>query len=172
MRYAAGPGQQPGIEPGQLPLGMVPLPDDLKAQTTAAAATIEAQAGQTVGAPACGRPARAQLRGLDSSTGGASLTGNSGASSGTTGPGATAAGTASQPNSVAPGGSATPAPIVAQQPVAGVRRTPALSAPAVGALLLVILICGALAATSSPVVRFLGTAVRRRAGKGVMPTER
>ncbi|MGB8962171.1 MAG: hypothetical protein WCC38_09485, partial [Pseudonocardiaceae bacterium] len=66
---------------------------------------------------------------------------------------------------------AAPAPIVAQQPVAGVRRTPALSAPAVGALLLVILICGALAATSSPVVRFLGTAVRRRAGKGVMPTE-
>ncbi|MGB9282054.1 MAG: hypothetical protein WCB57_18555, partial [Pseudonocardiaceae bacterium] len=110
LRYAAGPGQQPGIEAGQLPLGMVPLPDDLKAQATAAAAAIEAQAGQTVGAPAL-QPSGAGPTswGLNSSTGGASLTGNSGASSGTTGPGATAAGTASQPSSVAPGGSAAPA---------------------------------------------------------------
>jgi hypothetical protein len=45
LRYAAGPGQQPGITPGQLPLGMAPLPDPLKAQTITAAATIEAQAG-------------------------------------------------------------------------------------------------------------------------------
>ncbi len=41
LRYAAGPGQQQGLDPGQLPLGMVPLPDPLKAQTIAAATTIE-----------------------------------------------------------------------------------------------------------------------------------
>jgi hypothetical protein len=41
LRYAAGPGQQLGIAPGQLPLGMAPLPDTLKAQTAAAAAAIE-----------------------------------------------------------------------------------------------------------------------------------
>lgn len=29
LRYAVGPGQQPGTAPGQLPLGMVPLPDAL-----------------------------------------------------------------------------------------------------------------------------------------------
>ncbi|HKR48691.1 MAG TPA: hypothetical protein VJT72_03755, partial [Pseudonocardiaceae bacterium] len=52
LRYAAGPGQQPGIAPGQLPLGMAPLPDGLKAQTITAAATIEAQAGKAAsGAP-------------------------------------------------------------------------------------------------------------------------
>ncbi|HEY6423398.1 MAG TPA: hypothetical protein VIY28_09180, partial [Pseudonocardiaceae bacterium] len=47
LRYAVGPGQQPGLSAGQLPLGLAPLPDALKAQTTAAAATIEAQAGKT-----------------------------------------------------------------------------------------------------------------------------
>ena len=47
LRYAVGPGQQSGTAPGQLPLGMVPLPDALKTQTIAAAATIEAQAGTT-----------------------------------------------------------------------------------------------------------------------------
>ena len=29
LRYAAGPGQQPGVAPGQLPLGMVPVMDKL-----------------------------------------------------------------------------------------------------------------------------------------------
>src|SRR5581483_2709664 len=52
LRYAAGPGQQPGINPGQLPLGMAPLPDNLKKQTTDAAATIEAQAGKPPSSPA------------------------------------------------------------------------------------------------------------------------
>ncbi|PZS17551.1 MAG: hypothetical protein DLM60_13585 [Pseudonocardiales bacterium] len=51
LRYAAGPGQEPGIAPGQLPPGMAPLPDPLKAQTITAAATIEAQAGKTPTGP-------------------------------------------------------------------------------------------------------------------------
>jgi hypothetical protein len=177
LRYAAGPGQQPGIAPGQLPLGMVPLPADLKTRTAAAAAAVEAQAGKNAGpqqpssdAATVGRPA--------GSTGGPSAAGNSGAPSGTTA--APAAGTpARQPINVVPGGTAghaaggstTTMPDVAQQPVAGVRHTPSLPAPAVGALLLVVLISGALAATSAPVMHFLGTAVRRRAVKGVTPTE-
>jgi hypothetical protein len=45
IRYAVGPGQQPGVQPGQLPLGMAPLPDALKAQAITAAATIEAAIG-------------------------------------------------------------------------------------------------------------------------------
>jgi hypothetical protein len=48
LRYAADTGQEPGGAPGQLPLGMAPLPDALKAQTAAAAATIEAQSGEPV----------------------------------------------------------------------------------------------------------------------------
>jgi hypothetical protein len=178
LRYAAGPGQRPGIAPGQLPFGMVPLPDDLKARTVAAAARVEAQAGKTTGLPAQPTGAEPSAEGRAASTGGSGNAGIPGASSRTTG--ATAAGPpAKQPIDVAPGvvaahpagGPGPTAPSVAQQPVAGVRRTPSLPAPAVGALLMVILICGALAATSSPVMHFLGAAVRRRAGKEVMPTE-
>ena len=40
LDYAAGPGQTPGLTYGTLPLGYVPLPSSLAAQTTAAAATI------------------------------------------------------------------------------------------------------------------------------------
>ncbi|HKR51955.1 MAG TPA: hypothetical protein VJT72_20735, partial [Pseudonocardiaceae bacterium] len=51
LRHAGGPGQQPGLAPGQLPFGMVPLPDPLKAQTIDAATTIETQNGTGPPAP-------------------------------------------------------------------------------------------------------------------------
>ena len=40
LKYAAGAGQTPGVELGQLPPGYAPLPADLRSQTLAAAATI------------------------------------------------------------------------------------------------------------------------------------
>jgi len=40
LQYAAGAGQVPGTNPGQLPAGYVPLPAALERQTVAAAATI------------------------------------------------------------------------------------------------------------------------------------
>jgi hypothetical protein len=40
--FAAGPGQTQGVDPGQLPEGYLPLPDSLRAQATAAAATLRA----------------------------------------------------------------------------------------------------------------------------------
>ncbi|MGH3777784.1 MAG: hypothetical protein ACRDRR_18980 [Pseudonocardiaceae bacterium] len=176
LRYAAGPGQQPGVGPGQLPFGMAPLPDELKAQTIAAAATIEAQAGKSApGAPAPQPASPGAIPGA--AAGGAA--GTTGSPSGTAGAGgtATSAGgaTAVPPAGVAAqaaGGPAVKAPGVAQQPAAAVRRTPSLPASAVGGLLMAILICGALAATSSPVMRPLAAAVQRRARKGVTPTDR
>ncbi|HEX8935413.1 MAG TPA: hypothetical protein VF788_14720, partial [Pseudonocardiaceae bacterium] len=74
------------------------------------------------------------------------------------------------PNSPAPTG-----PNLVQQPVA-VRRTPPLPAPAVGALLLTILISGALAAASSPVLQSpvvlrLGAVMRRLLRKEATPTD-
>ncbi len=51
LRYAAGPGQQPGQQVGQLPAGYAPLPDALRQQTLAAAATIESQAGKGTATP-------------------------------------------------------------------------------------------------------------------------
>ncbi|MGH3781911.1 MAG: hypothetical protein ACRDRO_15140 [Pseudonocardiaceae bacterium] len=173
VRYAVGPGQQPGVQPGQLPLGMAPLPAPLRAQAIAVAAIIEAL-GKTPAGPLASQPtlpgnvpggAIGSTGGLNSAPGSAATTTNPGG-----GPSAPGAG-------VAPPGPSSPAPTapnLVQQPVA-VRRTPALPAPAVGALLLTILISGALAATSSPILQSpvmlrLGAAVRRLLRREATPT--
>jgi hypothetical protein len=175
LRYVAGPGQQPGIEPGQLPPGMAPLPEALKKQTSTAAATIEAQAGKgPSGQP--GSQAAAAASGANS---GLQSIGNSSGSAGTnvtTSPG----GNSGVPSPAGPAGAGNPSaqtPNVVQQPVAGVRRTPALPAPAwIGGSLLAILLCGGLAATSSPALQSsalhrLGAEVRRRVRREVKQTE-
>ncbi len=46
LRYAAGAGQTPGIDVGQLPQGYLPLPASMRTQTNAVAATIETNAGK------------------------------------------------------------------------------------------------------------------------------
>jgi hypothetical protein len=176
LRYAAGAGQQPGIEPGQLPLGMAPLPDALKAQTKAAAATIEAQAGKPGPSPLTQQ--QASIGGVAGP--GANSTGNPGAVAGSgvttasLGNGSGAASSGARPPSV--NSPSANAPNLIQQPVASTRRTPALPAPAVGALLLTLLIGGVLAATSSPVLQSpviyrLCAAVRRLTRREVKPTE-
>ncbi|MBB2941082.1 hypothetical protein FB565_000786 [Actinoplanes lutulentus] len=45
LRYAAGNGQTPGVEPGTLPFGYAPLPDSLRAKTREVAATLDRTAG-------------------------------------------------------------------------------------------------------------------------------
>ncbi|RJQ76289.1 hypothetical protein D5S17_18680 [Pseudonocardiaceae bacterium YIM PH 21723] len=45
IRYAVGAGQAPGVQPGQLPFGYAPLPDDLRSQALKAAQTIVDKAG-------------------------------------------------------------------------------------------------------------------------------
>lgn len=181
LRYAAGPGQQPGIEPGQLPPGMAPLPDKLKAQTMAAAATIEAQAGK----PPPGSPVQQQTRaatGNGTTSGGLNSGSNTGsnATAGTAGAGTTAGSGSAASGTPAVAGTAngsSKTSSVAQQVAGLLRRTPALPAPVwVGGLLLALLICGGLAATSSPVlqspaIHWLRAVVRRRLRKEVTPTE-
>ncbi|HXT44982.1 MAG TPA: hypothetical protein VN748_12855 [Pseudonocardiaceae bacterium] len=170
LRYAGGPGQQQGLAPGQLPPGMVPLPDALKAQTLAAATTVEKLINSLLAPPAL------------------TTTGGSPGSSATPGPGRDAnppyvpgqppAGRSpvAPPAQVGPAPPATSVgktPSVAQEPVAGIRRTPLLPAPWwVGLVLLLTLIVGGLAATSSPAIRLLGGRLARRLRKEVTPTER
>ena len=172
LRYAVGPGQQPGTGPGQLPFGYLPLPEPMRQQALAAATTIETQAGQSagpVGSPPA--PPGAKSPGVPASD----LSGSVGPN--TTLPGGTSSNAAPIParsGVTSPGAAPTPAP--AQNPVTRVLRTPSLAAPAVSALLLTILICGALAATSSPVLQSpvihrLSAAIRRLLRKGVGPTE-
>ncbi|MBV8995073.1 MAG: hypothetical protein JO287_15570 [Pseudonocardiales bacterium] len=190
LRYAAGPGQQPGLAPGLLPLGLVPLPEALKAQTAAAAATVEAQAGQTPPAPAAqptGVKPASPAGGPPGSTSGPSVATRTAPNVRATGTTATraGAGVSAAPAKVPatrPGGSVPKAPSQAPQPVAGVRRTPALPGPAwLGVTLLIILIGAALAGTSPPAMHLLRTsppveylvrvAARRRARREVRPTE-
>lgn len=174
LRYAGGPGQDPGIASGQLPFGMVPLPDKLKAQTIAAAATVEAQAGKAVS----GDKPNMQLTEAAAAAGGAggSVDGGSGGSIGEIGAGVGTGNSATVQRGatgpVAGSAAAAGAPNGATQPVGTTRRTPSLPAPAVGALLVAILVVGGLAATSSPVMQLFSGGLRRGLRKGVTPNER
>lgn len=167
LRYAGGPGQQPGIEPGQLPPGMVPLPDSLKAQTIAAASAIETQIRDNPSGLAAPLRAAATTRaGPRGVPGAAAGHGSAIISAPAPPPSAVAA---------APAGSGVPAakvPSEAQQPVAGVRRTPSLSAPAVGAFLAFLFVLGVVAAGLSPIPSLLNRGLARRSRKGVSPPER
>ncbi|MGH3786631.1 MAG: hypothetical protein ACRDRG_08780 [Pseudonocardiaceae bacterium] len=175
--YAAGPGQQPGAEPGRLPAGMAPLPDALRAQAAAAAATIEAQAGTTSpGAPAQ-RPASAGPS-LRTGSGGAAGSPGGPSTAATGGSGTTSGGGVGAPpaggSSVAPrgaGGGAAETPSASQQPVASLRRTPATAIAAMGGLLLALLISGVLAAGLAPLAHQLGAPKRATRKKEVVPTE-
>lgn len=163
LRYAAGPGQQQGLDPGQLPPGMVALPGPLKAQTLAAAITIEKLTNALPPA----------TTGSDSSKPSTGRTDSTQNTTGTSTPGQQPAGgqaSLSSQSPAAPGTEISDAktPSVVQEPVAGIRRTPLLPAPWwVGVALLVTLIVGGLAATSSPVVRLFGDRLVRRVRKGV-----
>jgi hypothetical protein len=194
LRYAGGPGQQSGIAPGQLPLGMVPLPDKLKAQTIAAAATIEAQAGKTT--PNLPPPPRTTTPTAPAAAAGSPSSPSAAADPSAGKPTSSTSAqlpAANPPPRLAAGparGSAAPAsgdpgvkpPSPAQQPVARVRRTPPLPGPAwLGAVIVIILIGSASAAISPPVLHLLKTSppvmhllnggIRRRLRKGVTPTE-
>jgi hypothetical protein len=170
LRYAGGPGQRPGVGPGQLPPGMVPLPDPLKAQTIAAATTLEKAASTALPSPP--QPAvTGTATGADGHPTGSSTTTTT---PGTQTPGTNGGGqTAGTPPDVTGSRNRPPAtqPRAAQQPLAR-GRTPSLPTPVVGAVLGAILAGGLALAISSPAVRLLGVARQRRQRKGVTPTER
>lgn len=173
LRYAAGPGQEPGVGPGRLPFGMAPLPEALRAQARAAAATIEAQAGKAAaGQPGSAAGAGGATGGGAGATAGGSadlIGGAAEAANGTP----TDAGAAAlpQPGDVQAAGAAADSGGGLGRPVAKSGRTPSLLVPAVGTLLLLILIGGAVAATSSPLMFGLSRWAHRRHREEVIPTE-
>ena len=62
LRYAAGPGQVIGDQPGQLPNGYVPLPAALESETLAAAATVLQPAGRRRDGEEAAEAARGRTR--------------------------------------------------------------------------------------------------------------
>ncbi len=133
--FAAGPGQTQGVGPGQLPEGYLPLPDSLRAQATAAAATLRADENPAPPTPAAPAPADA-----------GSSTGTS--PTGSTGGGATKP--ATTPNTPTVGKPAT-----SQQPLKtlAVRYTPGSPLGMARWILLGILIAGGIGAFGGLLLR-------------------
>ncbi|MFF5172685.1 hypothetical protein ACFY3U_08635 [Micromonospora sp. NPDC000089] len=151
IRYAADKGQVSGVERGQLPLGYVPLPRDLRAQAETAATALQNAKSPTTAPPA--PPPAGPAAGAPSAT--TSATANQGAAPG--GPAAPPAPAAPPVPavSVPPPRAAPPSPSgkpVAQltqgQPIGNIRY-----------VLLAVLGLGAAAALTGPLLRAAG---RRR----------
>ncbi|MEV7285203.1 hypothetical protein AB0O01_11680 [Streptomyces sp. NPDC093252] len=156
IRYAAGPGQTPGLSAGELPHGYAPLPESLRTRARAAADDLERGAvsgdGDPSGTPDPGDP------GDPGDTGSGLAGGASGSSSGATGgsgAGGAAGGATDDPSAspTAANGSASPSS-GPQQNVADARGgfTPGEILGIIRWVLLAVLILGGAAALSGPVM--------------------
>jgi hypothetical protein len=147
IRYAVGKGQTPGIAPGQLPAGYLPLSDDMRKQALAAAALIAKRGGP--------------LPASSSGDGDSSGSGNGG--SGSSGGGDTAT-----PTTQAPSGEQAPTgtPAVTSPPAGSIvpasAPTPNEKTPMTRFVLLGAALLGLLAALTRPALVVAG-ALRRRA---------
>lgn len=95
IRYAAEPGQAPGVQTGQLPSGYAPLPDSWRVQARAAATALENGVTPATPAPPQAAPSRPSGAVGGSVTGGGSSSGAS-------------AGAAAAPAAAASAGDANP----------------------------------------------------------------
>ncbi|HJQ48865.1 MAG TPA: hypothetical protein VJ870_21430 [Amycolatopsis sp.] len=142
IRYAVGDGQTPGIEPGQLPDGYVPLSEDLRRQARDSATKIADLAGKPVGT-------------TDQAAGAGELSGSGGTADGSGGSAsadtATSASTTAAPAAApGPAKAAVPTQTLAQQQVAQSSPTPASPVGIVRWVLVALLALGALTAGGGP----------------------
>jgi hypothetical protein len=82
LDFAAGPGQTPGVQPGQLPAGYLPLPASMRAQTRKLAREVAAQTGNHHGGGGGGGGGHGGNNGGNNGGGSNSSTGNSSSNSG------------------------------------------------------------------------------------------
>jgi hypothetical protein len=132
-------GQTIGADPGQMPLGYLPLTPALRAQAVTAASLVEQRVAAPTPTPT---PTAAPTGGSDSGSGGTSSGGTSGGSVASTGGSAPAAPTSS--TSAAP---SSPAPTVTDA-VAAAALTPVTPVPASRYALALALLVGAAAAVA------------------------
>ena len=155
LKYAVGDGQKPGIAPGELPAGYVPLPEALRAQTVAAADKIAQDAGKTTPPPTTTTPPPA------GENQGTSTVGDQLPDAGNSQPTPTetsAPATAPLPVKAVP---TPPTTSASQQPVAQRQNTPASPVGFVRWVLLILLAAGAVAAASGPALTRLGKRMGR-----------
>jgi hypothetical protein len=148
VRYAAGKGQEPGFDPGQLPSGYAPLPAAMRAQARSAATAIENRAGAPEPSSS---PTPNPTKGSGSGNG----------SSGSSGSGSDVSGGGTQPEpaptSSVPTPSTSPSAAVVPSALPSTRLvatapTPANAAGAAKYALLAALLLGGLAAGAASVV--------------------
>ncbi|WP_370112221.1 hypothetical protein [Streptacidiphilus sp. MAP12-33] len=159
LRYAAGPGQTPGVAQGQLVPGYVPMPQALRTKTLAAAQTIADGAGKPGGGTTGGTGSTTGSSG--GTTGGASggTAGGLGSLGGASGSGGASGGSGAS-GGVSGGSSATPhgPPTLAPSApaVQNVARTAATPVGSAQYLFVVLLCVAVLAAGAAPLLtRFL-----------------
>lgn len=139
IAYAAGRGQTPGVDPGQLPHGYLPLPATLQAQSQQAVAALLAAASPQPSGSGSAPPG--------ATSGGQSNTGGAGATQSNTASGNTNSGPPStKPLSAKP-------PVSGPVPALAANKTAAQTPGAVRLVLLIALIVGAVAALAGPFVR-------------------
>ncbi len=110
IRYAVGSGQQPGLAPGTLPEGYLPLPTSMRTAALTAATAIQKRVGP---------PPVTSSGSSSTSTGGSTGSTGTGGGSGTTGGGGgTTAAPSSEP-SVDPSATGTPSGLPVTTPSAG-----------------------------------------------------
>jgi hypothetical protein len=167
LRYAAGAGQHPGLDLGNLPPGYVPLTKAMKQQTLAAATAIENATSPRPGSRGTGASGGAggSVGTGSGSTGASGAGGSVGAAGGPGGSSATPGGAATPAASPAPGGTAAPSP---SAPAAAAAKTPAEPVGGVRYVLTGVLIAGGVSVGASRVLRFSARA--RPSKQGVMPT--
>jgi len=163
LDYAGGPGQVPGLEPGKLPPGYLPLTPALRSQEAAAATAVRTQSGTkpkpasspaAQGGSASGGPG--SLGGVVTPAPASSFSGGSPNSNGSsTGTAARTAG-----SGPGPGHGATPVVAASPNPVpAGelaFRSTPAQSGGFVRLVLPFVLAAGLIAALLGPALILIG----------------
>jgi hypothetical protein len=133
IRFAAGSGQTPGVQPGQLPRGYLPLPDRLRAQARGAATRLVTDAGAS--------PSSAPGNGSTNAPGGATPSAGGGGTNG---------GAIPPVNATAP---ATLSYSTSQASDVPVKSTPSTPLGAVRWALLVIVIVGLAGAAAGPLLR-------------------
>ncbi|WP_329135805.1 hypothetical protein OG552_22855 [Streptomyces sp. NBC_01476] len=171
IRYAAGPGQRPGIGLGLLPPGYAPLPAGLRDQALATAAQLIAGAPPTTGPDGPGT-AGGSGGGPAGDLAGGPGSATAGGTSGGAPPGAGPAGTPTPAASrtaaaaAAAGGGPAAAP-QARTVAAGGGTTPGLFLGAVRWVLLIVLVTGIAGSLVGPLLMRAGTL--RAAGGSLFP---
>lgn len=159
--YAAAAGQTPGVEPGQLPHGYLPLPATLREQAAAAAATLRADAAK--------KPDTTTQSGTTGGSSGGATTGDtsnpsSGGGGGSPGGTTNTSTQAPAPTGVPKGGPAGTGQLPAKL---AARTTPRDLPGALRWVLLVVVIVGVVGAFGGGVLRSsngLSNLLRRRRG--------